>query len=154
MKALSRLGLEDCFEGIICFETLNPIHKNINVTEDEDEIFETINTLSPTTSNSINNNNGSEIFDIIAHFAQPNADTSVLPKTPIICKPQENAIKLALDIANLNPQRTVRIQPKQHNFNIFTINFLRSFFLLTNTLSVNCSCSLRIVCATFKLESA
>ena len=23
-KVLNRLGLEDCFEGIICFETLNP----------------------------------------------------------------------------------------------------------------------------------
>ncbi|KAH9325321.1 hypothetical protein KI387_005499, partial [Taxus chinensis] len=23
-KVLSRLGLEDCFEGVICFETLNP----------------------------------------------------------------------------------------------------------------------------------
>jgi putative hydrolase of the HAD superfamily len=24
VRALERLGLEDCFEGIICFETLNP----------------------------------------------------------------------------------------------------------------------------------
>ncbi|ONL96541.1 Haloacid dehalogenase-like hydrolase (HAD) superfamily protein [Zea mays] len=24
VRALKRLGLEDCFEGIICFETLNP----------------------------------------------------------------------------------------------------------------------------------
>lgn len=23
-KVLSRLGLEDCFDGVICFETLNP----------------------------------------------------------------------------------------------------------------------------------
>ncbi|KAI9116035.1 hypothetical protein K1719_012965 [Acacia pycnantha] len=108
VKALSRLGLEDCFEGIICFETLNPIHKN-NVTEDEDE-FET--NTNPTTSN---NNNGSEIFDIIGHFAQPNPDTSVLPKTPIICKPQENAIELALKIANLNPQRTLFFEDSVRN---------------------------------------
>lgn len=26
IEVLSRLGLEDCFEGIICFETLNPIN--------------------------------------------------------------------------------------------------------------------------------
>ncbi|MCI40675.1 haloacid dehalogenase-like hydrolase superfamily protein, partial [Trifolium medium] len=25
VEVLSRLGLEDCFEGIICFETLNPL---------------------------------------------------------------------------------------------------------------------------------
>ncbi|GMI91910.1 hypothetical protein like AT5G02230 [Hibiscus trionum] len=35
--ALSKLGLEDCFEGIICFETLNPTHKN-TVSDDEDHI--------------------------------------------------------------------------------------------------------------------
>nr|GMD64427.1 suppressor of disruption of TFIIS-like isoform X3 [Ipomoea batatas] len=27
-KVLSRLGLEDCFDDIICFETLNPIHNS------------------------------------------------------------------------------------------------------------------------------
>ncbi|KAI3450369.1 hypothetical protein Pfo_007034 [Paulownia fortunei] len=27
-KVLSRLGLEDCFDDIICFETLNPTHKD------------------------------------------------------------------------------------------------------------------------------
>lgn len=106
VKALSRLGLEDCFEGIICFETLNPIHMN-NFTEDENK-YET--NTNPTTSN-----NGSEIFDIIGHFAQPNADTSVLPKTPIICKPSENAIELALEIANLNPQRTLFFEDSVRN---------------------------------------
>jgi hypothetical protein len=30
-----------------------------------------------------------------------------LPKTPIICKPSEFAIELALKIANINPQKTV-----------------------------------------------
>jgi len=33
-KALNRLGLEDCFEGIICFETLNPPSK---ITESNSE---------------------------------------------------------------------------------------------------------------------
>lgn len=27
-KVLSRLGLEDCFEDIVCFETLNPTKKS------------------------------------------------------------------------------------------------------------------------------
>jgi len=33
-KVLNRLGLEDCFEGIICFETLNPLS---NITESNNE---------------------------------------------------------------------------------------------------------------------
>jgi len=49
----------------------------------------------------------SEIFDIIEHFAQPDP-TTVLPRSPVICKPSEHAIELALKIANLNPKRTVR----------------------------------------------
>lgn len=32
VEVLNRLGLEDCFEGIICFETLNP--PNIDVSDD------------------------------------------------------------------------------------------------------------------------
>ncbi|CBI30538.3 unnamed protein product, partial [Vitis vinifera] len=86
-KALSRLGLEDCFEGVICFETLNPSHKS------------TVST---------------EIFDIIGHFSQPNAGTA-LPKTPIVCKPSEAAIERALRIANINPQRTLFFEDSARN---------------------------------------
>ncbi|KAF7825653.1 putative hydrolase of the HAD superfamily [Senna tora] len=99
VKALSRLGLEDCFEGIICFETLNPTHK-MNYSDEEDDFETTI----PTTSN--NNNR---------HFGQPNPDISVLPNTPIICKPSEYAIELALKIANLNPQRTLFFEDSVRN---------------------------------------
>ncbi|OIW18899.1 hypothetical protein TanjilG_25342 [Lupinus angustifolius] len=102
-KALSRLGLEDCFEGIICFETLNPIHKSI-VSDDEDDI-EFLGSRS-TNLNTSNGASSSKIFDIIEHFAKPNPSV-VLPKTPIICKPSQNAIELALNIANLIPQRTL-----------------------------------------------
>lgn len=102
-KALNRLGLEDCFEGILCFETLNPIHKS-TVSDDEDDIeFVGLSTaqVPVTTTTSC-----SEIFDIIGHFAQ--ANPSKLPKTPIVCKPSEAAIEKALKIASINPQRTVR----------------------------------------------
>ncbi|TKY63299.1 hypothetical protein E2542_SST13170 [Spatholobus suberectus] len=106
-KALNRLGLEDCFEGIICFETLNPIHKS-TVSDDEDDIeFVGSRSTNPRTSNG---SGTSQIFDIIEHFAQPNP-SAALPKTPVICKPSENATELALKIANLNPQRTVRKSP-------------------------------------------
>ncbi|KAE9603347.1 hypothetical protein Lal_00008262 [Lupinus albus] len=103
-KALSRLGLEDCFEGIICFETLNPIHKNI-VSDDEDDI-EFLGSRRTNVTTNINGASSSKIFDIIEHFAKPNP-SAVLPKTPIICKPSQNAIEFALNIANLIPQRTL-----------------------------------------------
>ncbi|KAB2604916.1 hypothetical protein D8674_037731 [Pyrus ussuriensis x Pyrus communis] len=106
-KALSRLGLEDIFEGIICFETLNPIHKN-TVSDDEDDI-EFVGLSSTTTTTS-----SSQIFDIIGHFATANP-TSKLPKTPIVCKPSEDAIERALKIANINPQRTLFFEDSVRN---------------------------------------
>ncbi|KAL7169893.1 hypothetical protein ACSBR2_034857 [Camellia fascicularis] len=106
-KVLSKLGLEDCFEGIICFETLNPIHKN-TTSDDEDDIEFVGSTLSPTTTNC------DQIFDIVGHFSQPNPG-SILPKTPIICKPSEHAIERALKIANISPQRTLFFEDSVRN---------------------------------------
>ncbi|KAK7293036.1 hypothetical protein RJT34_15897 [Clitoria ternatea] len=98
IKALSRLGLKDCFEGIIYFETLNLIHKS-TVFDDEDDI-EFMG--SRRTNSTISNGTDTiQIFDIIGHFAQPNPN-AVLTKTPILCKPSENAIELALKITNLH----------------------------------------------------
>lgn len=99
VKALSKLGLEDCFEGIICFETLNPVHK-VCASDDEDDI----EFVGSRQTNSHNEN--TQIFDIVAHFANQN-DATTLPKTPIICKPSEYAIEQALKIANLNPHKTI-----------------------------------------------
>lgn len=101
IEALSRLGLEDCFEGIICFETLNPTHKS-TASDDEDDIEFLGSKQSP------NAENGTpEIFDIIGYFSQPDAGSSGLPKTPIVCKPSVSAIDRALKIANIDPHRTV-----------------------------------------------
>ncbi|MED6210242.1 hypothetical protein PIB30_062354 [Stylosanthes scabra] len=126
VKALNRLGLEDCFEGIICFETLNPVHKSHVSDDDENDEDDDIefNGGSRRSINQTNNNNNndndngdassSKIFDIIAHFAQMNPSSN-LPKTPIICKPSKNAIELALKIANLNPQRTLFFEDSVRN---------------------------------------
>ncbi|KAF5737176.1 hypothetical protein HS088_TW13G00054 [Tripterygium wilfordii] len=107
LKCLSRLGLEDCFEGIICFETLNPTHKS-TVSDDEDDIEFVGSSADDTVANghSVANNSNPKIFDIIGHFAEP-IPSIELPKTPIICKPSEAAIERALKIANVNPQRTL-----------------------------------------------
>ncbi|KAM7254820.1 hypothetical protein ACFE04_020061 [Oxalis oulophora] len=105
VTALRKLGLEDCFEGIICFETLNPTHKS-TVSDDEDDIA----FFGPTTTPSSN----SKIFDIVGHFTRFNTNVG-LPKTPIVCKPQEHAIELALKIANIDPQRTLFFEDSVRN---------------------------------------
>jgi putative hydrolase of the HAD superfamily len=103
---LSKLGLEDCFEGIICFETLNPTHKS-TFSDDEDDIeFVGSRTIAAASS--------SKIFDIIAHFAQPILGSG-LPKTPIVCKPSEAAIEQALKVANIDPQRTLFFEDSVRN---------------------------------------
>lgn len=109
LKALSKLGLEDCFEGIICFETLNPTHKTA-ASDDEDEI-EFLGTRTTTNSNGTS---CSKIFDIVGHFDPQNPST-ILPKTPIVCKPSEAAIDQALKIANINPQRTLFFEDSVRN---------------------------------------
>ncbi|XP_002533744.2 uncharacterized protein LOC8287876 [Ricinus communis] len=81
-KTLSKLGLEDCFESIVCFETINPNHKTSTCNDQSEVKF------------------GSEMLE---NFEIG----SVLPKTPIVCKPFENAFEQAFKLANINPQRTV-----------------------------------------------
>ncbi|KAI3988446.1 hypothetical protein MKX01_026260 [Papaver californicum] len=77
-EVLKVLGLEGCFESIICFE----------VTLKDGNLENT-----PITTPS----------DIMGYCSQPNAE-SVLPKTPILCKPSEAAFERALEIANINPK--------------------------------------------------
>ncbi|KAG7027341.1 SPAC24B11.05, partial [Cucurbita argyrosperma subsp. argyrosperma] len=89
-KVLNKLALEDCFEGIICFETLNPT-KNRPILDEKQS-------------------SSTEIFDIIGHFSQT-SPVMELPNTPIVCKPSKAAIEWALKIANIDPQRTVRTWP-------------------------------------------
>lgn len=81
VRALERLGLEDCFEGIICFETLNPPCPPQGDQEPE-------------------------IFDIAGHFAR-SGTADELPKTPVLCKPNVDAMEEALRIANVNPHKAV-----------------------------------------------
>ena len=77
--------MEDCFEGIICFETLNPPEDSPSSDEAAAE---------------------TEIFDTLDYLSQADANIE-LPKTPILCKPSEDAMVQALKIANIDPQRTV-----------------------------------------------
>lgn len=87
-KVLRKLGLEDCFERVISFETLNPINGS-STSDGEDSLK--LRALS------------AKILDATNLPCQ-----SALPESPIICKPFENAFEQAFKIANINPQKTVR----------------------------------------------
>lgn len=81
---LRRLGLEDCFEGIICFETLNP-------TNEDDSSADDSNT---------------EIFDYYTCITCPDSQLE-LPSPKVVCKPLEKAYEQVFEMANINPQKTV-----------------------------------------------
>lgn len=81
-KVLTLLGLEDCFEGIICFETLNQ-QPNSDATDSSGK------------------------FDILRYFAKPDVNIE-LPKTPVLCKPSDDSMLQALRIADIDPDTTVR----------------------------------------------
>ena len=88
-KVLRKLGLEDCFEKIISFETLNPSNGS-NISDDEDS-FKL-------------RGSSTQVLDATNCPCQ-----SELPETPIICKPFENAFEQAFKIANINPQKNSKI---------------------------------------------
>ncbi|CBI26231.3 hypothetical protein VitviT2T_006490 [Vitis vinifera] len=69
IKVLDRLGLQDCFDQIICFETMNP---NLPKSTRLDEF-------------------------------------------PVILKPSLDAMKIALDAANVNPPRTLFLDDNVRN---------------------------------------
>ncbi|KAI3759848.1 hypothetical protein L1987_50231 [Smallanthus sonchifolius] len=100
-KVLTKLGLEDCFEEIICFETLNPFHKS-TASDDEDDIRFSSSLFT----------HQNQIFDIIGHVSTTSEE---LPKTPIVCKPSEHAIEKALNIINANPQTTLFFEDSVRN---------------------------------------
>lgn len=75
-EVLHRLGLEDCFEDVICFESLNPKNQD-----------------SPKIS--------------VAGYGDVSKRAVVLPESPIICKPFENAFQQAFKMAKITPHKTV-----------------------------------------------
>ncbi|KAH9626586.1 hypothetical protein KSS87_005437 [Heliosperma pusillum] len=108
-ECLKRLGLEDCFEKIICFETLNPAN-DAKSAPNNDEI--NVSDLN------------SEIFNIMEY--QPSSGVA-LPSTPIVCKPFDSAFERAFQIAEVDPNRTlffddsVRNVSTGHNLGLHTV---------------------------------
>nr|CAD1816826.1 unnamed protein product [Ananas comosus var. bracteatus] len=89
-QVLSRLGLEDCFEGVICFETLNPTA----LPSSEDDRIDSFTHLT-------DNNQGFLINSETDDCSKP-------AKLPILCKPSIEAIEAAIRIANIDPRKTSR----------------------------------------------
>ncbi|RRT36212.1 hypothetical protein B296_00024032, partial [Ensete ventricosum] len=96
---LSRLGLDDCFEGVICFETLNPLpkqngsadgHGNFGDTDGEsDSSTDTASCVGGRKSNSKGRR--------------------------ILCKPSLEAVEAAIKIANIDPKRTIFLDDSARN---------------------------------------
>jgi len=84
--------LEDCFERIISFDTLNPSN-HTNPSNDKDGSESRLTTT--------------ELLDICERMSRHDSDM-VLPKTPLICKPFDDAFEYAFKLADIDPHRTVR----------------------------------------------
>lgn len=92
--------MEDCFEGVICFETLNPPPLELDDCMDMPD--------------------GDAILagDSLAVDA---VGLSFSSKSRVLCKPSVEAIEAAIQIANVDPKKTVKISDK--------LSQLESFYL-------------------------
>ncbi|MED6196838.1 hypothetical protein PIB30_051079 [Stylosanthes scabra] len=94
VRVLRRLGLEDCFERIIDFDTLN--------SSDHDYQHGNIDNESKAAVTA-------RICDFDEYMKNPYScdKDRVLPRTPVVCKPFEYAFQELFKIANIDPQRTL-----------------------------------------------
>ncbi|XP_031378913.1 uncharacterized protein C24B11.05 isoform X2 [Punica granatum] len=95
-KVLSRLGLEDCFEGVICFETLNP---------------------SPEPADDLLDHNDEKI-SFPGDDMDSNSDSGsngLSSKSRILCKPSVEAMEAAIRIANVDPSKTIFFDDSTRN---------------------------------------
>ncbi|GMQ00533.1 hypothetical protein CsSME_00047587 [Camellia sinensis var. sinensis] len=106
-QVLSRLDLEDCFDGVICFETLNPNpsskpvdYMNCSVDEDKEGRVPT---------------QGEEGELECAPTDDTHDCNSLAPKSPILCKPSVEAIEAAIRIANVDPKKTIFFDDSARN---------------------------------------
>lgn len=90
-QVLDRLGLEDCFEGIICFETLNPPLEPVDFMDvpDGDAFL------------------AGDSPEVDAIGLAGGTSLSFSSKSRVLCKPSVEAIEAAIQIANIDPKKTV-----------------------------------------------
>ncbi|TVU37711.1 hypothetical protein EJB05_11041, partial [Eragrostis curvula] len=80
---LKKLGLENCFDGVVCFETLNP-----------------------STEQNVKDRKSSDAAG---------SDGSVPPRGGILCKPSLESMEAVIEIAKLDPKRTVFFDDSARN---------------------------------------
>jgi pyrimidine and pyridine-specific 5'-nucleotidase len=108
-RVLSRLGLEDCFQGIICFETLNPPLETVKC---------------------INEVNEEQPQDTTQTSKQE--DSSF--KTQILCKPSLEAVEAAIRIADVDPTKTIFFDDSARNIAVGKVAGLRTVIVGRSTL--------------------
>jgi putative hydrolase of the HAD superfamily/pyrimidine and pyridine-specific 5'-nucleotidase len=94
-RVLEKLGLEDCFEGIICFETLNPSTQQ----DDNDQ----------------NQKNAGEADTDGSGSRAAGSDDEAPRRREILCKPSLESMEAVIEIAKLDAKRTV-IDPAMKNY--------------------------------------
>ncbi|KAK9169847.1 hypothetical protein Syun_001987 [Stephania yunnanensis] len=109
-QVLKRLGLEDCFQGIICFETLNS-------SLERNEIYQNMNKKLPLSENYADDPDRGTEF---AHCNQSGCHSRIL------CKPSLEAIEVAIQIANADPKKTIFFDDSARNIASAKIAGLRT----------------------------
>lgn len=105
-QVLSRLGLEDCFEGIICFETLNPPHEPVDCVDAPEDTLNPPH--EPIDCMDVPEDTGALAGDAPETTANGLTDgRSFSSKLRVLCKPSVEAIEAAIQIANIDPKKTV-----------------------------------------------
>ncbi|XP_042423890.1 uncharacterized protein LOC122011572 [Zingiber officinale] len=102
-KVVSRLGLEDCFDGVVCFETLNP-------TPNQNVPAEKINTMTNDDLNSDSYENG-----LSSDCADGDNKYNSNSVGRILCKPSLEAFEMAFAMANIDPKRTIFFDDSPRN---------------------------------------
>ncbi|GAV73751.1 HAD_2 domain-containing protein [Cephalotus follicularis] len=96
-QVLNSLGLEDCFEGIICFETLNP---SLETADYMDRLEDDADIAGSEPEPNISDDSDASSFSC---------------KSQILCKPSLEAIKAAIGIANVDPKKTIFFDDSTRN---------------------------------------
>ncbi|KAF3436626.1 hypothetical protein FNV43_RR23718 [Rhamnella rubrinervis] len=95
-QVLHRLGLEECLEGIICFETLNPHTEPLDsIAVPDENVF----------AEGAPEANATDMTDGNSHSS----------KSKVLCKPSVEAIEAAIQIANVDPDETIFIDDSARN---------------------------------------
>ncbi|KAK3125807.1 hypothetical protein QOZ80_7BG0609970 [Eleusine coracana subsp. coracana] len=91
-RVLKKMGLEDCFEGIICFETLNP----------------------PTEQN-VSEQKNADVADTDGGSEAGSDGSAPPPRRGVLCKPSLESMEAVIEITNLDPKRTVFFDDSARN---------------------------------------